>query len=174
MSDDMTAVVIYRCGMNTPRPDPDAVQWMTYAELARRLGIDVNSAKRRAYRNGWRTQEPNDPRDRTVRVAVPLDILPPETSADASADGRASLDTSADGMASADASAVTPGVAALAALLDRTIAELGQARAELAQERARRVEVETRLGILLAEEKFLSRGGLAARLRRVAELRYAK
>lgn len=51
---------------------PDTVQWLTYKELADLRGIAAASAKRQAFRLGWRCQvDPNG----TTRVAVPLTAL---------------------------------------------------------------------------------------------------
>lgn len=52
---------------------PSRVRWMTYVELGAALGIDPDSANRRARRQGWRRRMGNDQR---TRVAVPLDALP--------------------------------------------------------------------------------------------------
>ena len=47
---------------------------LSYSELARRLGIEVASAKRRAMRAKWGRVKGNDGR---TLVRVPLDVLPP-------------------------------------------------------------------------------------------------
>lgn len=60
-------------GDKLPDEIPSGVRWMTYAELGEALGIDPESANRRARRQGWRRRMGNDHR---TRVAVPLDALP--------------------------------------------------------------------------------------------------
>ena len=45
---------------------------LSYQELAARLGIDTQSARRRVARSGWRKTPGNDGR---MRVAVPADVL---------------------------------------------------------------------------------------------------
>jgi hypothetical protein len=52
---------------------PDDVAWMTYAELAARLGTKPDSAARLAARKRWPRQRGNDGR---ARVAVPAGALP--------------------------------------------------------------------------------------------------
>jgi hypothetical protein len=46
---------------------------LTYQELAARLGIDAQSARRRALRSGWHKTPGNDGR---ARVLVPVTVLP--------------------------------------------------------------------------------------------------
>jgi hypothetical protein len=60
-------------GDKLPDEIPSGVRWMTYVELAKALGIDPESANRRARRQGWRRRMGNDHR---TRVAVPRDALP--------------------------------------------------------------------------------------------------
>lgn len=54
-------------------PDDDGARWMTYAQLAAALGVEVESAKRRAVRGRWPRRMGNDQR---MRVAVPATVLP--------------------------------------------------------------------------------------------------
>lgn len=46
---------------------------LTYRELADRLGVKLDSARRTARRKGWRREPGNDG---TARVHVPIDALP--------------------------------------------------------------------------------------------------
>jgi hypothetical protein len=108
---------------------------MTYAELASRLGVELDSAKRRVARAGWRRQAGNDGR---VRVAVPLPLAEAEvdTSKDGK-DGRQADGAGGDGVDSAAsvsplalrmvAAAEAAAEAARAALAERT-RELAEAR----------------------------------------------
>jgi hypothetical protein len=48
------------------------VRWVTYAELAELLGVEVASAQRRALRARWARQPGNDGK---ARVAVPLTVV---------------------------------------------------------------------------------------------------
>jgi hypothetical protein len=49
-------------------------EWLTYAEVADRLGVSPEAARSRAKRLGWRRQSGNDGR---ARVLVALDRRPP-------------------------------------------------------------------------------------------------
>ena len=48
--------------------------WLTYKELADRLGIGADSARHKAKRRKWLVQPGNHPRD-SARVKVPLSIF---------------------------------------------------------------------------------------------------
>ena len=101
---------------------------LTYAELAVRLGIKVESAKARVRRNGWQTMKANG-RGRKVLVQVPVEALSGDTEADMSADVTANVTHN-----------VTPDVSQFdqsVVTLRETVAGL---TAELMSERERRQE----------------------------------
>src|SRR3712207_604214 len=112
-------------------------RWLTYKDLAAALGIDEESARRRAQRRKWPRREGNDGR---ARVAVPADLLAREREAvtrDATQDDACddALDAAPD--ATRDASrGVTRDMAA-------TLAKLAAVRT-LAEERLRRIEDQER------------------------------
>lgn len=114
-------------------------RWMTYAELASRLGVEVDSAKRRVARAGWRRQAGNDGR---VRVAVPLTLAKVEVDTSISKDSKDGRQTDGGGVDSAAsvsplalrmlAAAEAAAEAARAALAERT-RELAEARETVAR-----------------------------------------
>lgn len=59
--------------------DSGATRWMTYAELAAFLGVEEESARRRAMRRRWPRRAGNDGR---TRVAVPAEVQPGKPSAE--------------------------------------------------------------------------------------------
>lgn len=58
-------------------------EWLTYAEASLRLGIKIDSVKRRARARHWARRTTNTG---LVQVAVPADVLP-DNSPDSRADG---------------------------------------------------------------------------------------
>lgn len=119
-----------------------ATHWLTYAEAAARLKIGEESVRRQALRKHWPKKLGNDGK---ALVAVPLEALE----------------------AAEDRAAPSERDAVLLHLLE------AQRHAEsviLAQER-KIAALEAAIATLLAEAKFLSRRGLAARLRRIADYR---
>jgi hypothetical protein len=48
-------------------------EMLTYKELAERLGVKLESARKTVRRKGWRRVDGNDG---TVRIAVPVEVLP--------------------------------------------------------------------------------------------------
>jgi hypothetical protein len=122
-------------------------QWLTYAELAKRRGIDRASAVRLAIRRHWRRQKGNTGRE--VRVLVPPEALTTDASEDRSE--HTSLDLSGD--ISGVVSAFEVALGALREQLERSeqgresaIALVDQTLAALADSNARtdRAEAETR------------------------------
>lgn len=121
---------------------------LSYVELANRLGIDVQSARRRSLRSKWAKSKGNDGR---TRVHVPATVLP--------AAGR----TVPAAVAAADATftpavAVTPEVLSHAGEVPALRQELGRAQGEaaalreaLARETEQRERVETERETLAAE-----------------------
>ena len=62
---------------------PSGYEWLTYREIADRLGIGVDSARHRAKRKGYRQEKGNHPYD-PIRYLVPLsDLSPRPAQADA-------------------------------------------------------------------------------------------
>ncbi len=57
---------------------PSGYEWLTYREIADRLGIGVDSARHRAKRKGYRQEKGNHPYD-PIRYLVPLSDLSPRT-----------------------------------------------------------------------------------------------
>jgi hypothetical protein len=102
------------------------VQWMTYGQIADAFRIKKDSARRLAFRKGWRRQEGNDG---MARVAVPADDLaraadiPTDDPQDAEGDG------AHDGPY--DAPAVSVQVAELREQLGRREGELAGVREAL-------------------------------------------
>lgn len=128
--------------------DDDGSRWLTYEDAAEALGIDAGSVKRRAQRANWPRMTGND---RRTLVAVPASAFP------------------AEGATSGD---VSPAPDPLSTMLDRALEAERSARADLEVERTRRIALEAAMAVLIAEAKFLSRRGLAARIQRIADYRY--
>lgn len=124
------------------------VQWLTYEEAAAALNIDADSVKRRAQRSGWPRMPGND---RRVRIGVPVELMP---TGDMSGDASSPEDRDA--------------------LIGRLLDDLATLREENAALRQRLAAAETAREVLVAEARFLSRRGLAARLRRIGELRFVR
>jgi len=171
----------------------EPVRIMTYRELAAALGIDEESAQRRAQRRKWRRMRGNDGK---ARVAVPLSVIPdapevipsndapgnegivPPAAAstlaslllDLAAQVKAARDTLDAARAERDAAR-----AEVAAVRERAAAEVADvqkhAAAETAEARERAAKAEGEAGVLrnaLEDAKAalvrLQRRGLLARL----------
>jgi len=70
------------------------VESLTYAELAARLGVKPESARRLTQRRKWQRTIGNDG---TARVLVPIDALPSPVTSPRDKDAPASTDTGDDG-----------------------------------------------------------------------------
>ena len=130
----------------------DEIKWLSYRELAKALGITVDSARRLATRHKeWPRQKANDG---TVRVAVPLDRLPddapdaprddgPDVEPDIGTDTlgtvaalQAHIETLRDALAKAEARADAELERANAAQADANKAALDALRAVLERDQA--------------------------------------
>ena len=130
----------------------DDVKWLSYRELAKALGITVDSARRLATRHKeWSRQKANDG---TVRIAVPLDRLPddapdvphddgPDVEPDIGTDTlgtvaalQAHIETLRDALAKAEARADAEHDRANAAQADANKAALDALRAVLERDQA--------------------------------------
>jgi len=133
--------------------DSDAVQWLTYAEIAAALGITRESARQLVIRKRWKRSRGNDGK---ARIGVPLVALPSERTS------RAPSDRTSDGTSHHPSPHPSAGTSdhpseisrndALLRTLDTLRASLAraeaaadreQARAETASERARLAEIES-------------------------------
>jgi hypothetical protein len=119
--------------------------WMSYAEAARALGIDIGSVKKRARRRAWRRQPGNDG---TTRIAVPRDALgdvPRDVPADDRRDTSAAKPAPSPGTSSETDAAVQALRGQIAAVeshnatLREQLAK-AEGRAKRAEERAERAE----------------------------------
>jgi hypothetical protein len=93
-------------------------RWLTYKEMAAALGIDEESARRRAQRRKWPRREGNDGK---ARVAVPVDLLTRQEEVAARGDAG---DDAGD-----DAPDVPPDIAAALALVAQMAADTAAAHA---------------------------------------------
>jgi hypothetical protein len=164
----------------------EPVRIMTYRELATALGIDEESAQRRAQRRKWRRMRGNDGK---ARVAVPLSVVPDApgdsppgdafgnggTVPQASAGALAPLLLDLAAQVRAAREALDAARAEAVAVRERAAAEVAEvqkhAAAETAEARERAAKAEGEAGVLrsaLEDTKAalvrLQRRGLLARL----------
>jgi len=112
-------------------------EWLTYKQLAERLGIGIPGARHKAKRRKWRLEHGNHPGD-PVRVLVPAEFLTADRSPD-----RSEIDpplTGADRLpdrASGRSPDEGKGTAPLATVLELVDAERDRADRRLADQQAR-------------------------------------
>jgi hypothetical protein len=130
--------------MNDQGDGAEPARIMTYKELATALGIDEESAQRRAQRRKWRRMRGNDGK---ARVAVPLSVIP-----DALEDSRPDdLPGNGGTVPPAAASALAPLLLDLAAQAKAAREALDTARAERDAARAEATAVRERAAAEIAE-----------------------
>jgi hypothetical protein len=130
----------------------DAVQWMTYADIAEAFGIGADSARNLVRRKRWTRQMGNDG---LARIGVPTDQIPTKADSPPSA----STEPPIDGTTNPPTDEATGDIGALVALevlrehIGRLEAEIGSLKDEVARERARGAQVDALTAILEIERK---------------------
>jgi hypothetical protein len=114
----------------------EATVWLSYGELAERLGIKPGSAKRRALERRWPRRPGNDGR---ARVAVPVEVLAEARETTGEDEGE-------------DAGEATSGIGALA---DYLKGELAETRRELRATAAEAQEARERVARATGEAEAL-------------------
>jgi hypothetical protein len=133
-------------------------QWLTYSELADRLGVSVQAARRRVLRSRWSRQRGNDGK---ARVLLPSDVeVEPaparrhDSASDADAHGAATI--------AALESHIKTLQEELATERERSGAQLAAARADLAIERERADKAIAGVEALVATESERADRAIAA------------